>query len=224
MDRGYIDFERLHKIHPVRAFFVTRAKKNTQMTRRFSHIVDKSTGIQCDQTVVLTNDDSRTSYPEPFRRVRYYDDELDKRFVFSTNSMSLSARIIADLYRSRWRRQVELFFQMDQAAFANQDFYGVSENAVKSQIWITVSILLVAILKKKLGLSQSLYQILQIFCLTQFGKTPIFSMFERKIGNFQNTPFHNQPTLFDLWLDTSEFCTDYNARLTIIFLLSRRWV
>lgn len=197
MDRGYLDFERLYKIHLARAFFVTRAKKNTQMTRRFSHLVDKSTGIQCDQTVVLTNDDSRASYPEPFRRVRYYDDDLDKRFVFITNNMSLSARIIADLYRSRW--QVELFFKWIKQHLRIKTFYGISENAVKSQIWIAVSVyLLVAILKKELGLPQSLYQILQIFSLTQFEKTAIFSMFERKIDSFQNSPFPNQPTLFDL--------------------------
>jgi IS4 transposase len=109
MDRGYLDFERLYKINQAKAFFVTRAKKNTQLTRRYSHSVDKTTGVQCDQTVVLSNANSFATYPEPFRRVRYYDEELDKRFIFLTNNMSLPSRLIADLYRSRWR--VELFFK-----------------------------------------------------------------------------------------------------------------
>jgi len=197
MDRGYLDFERLYKINLAKAFFVTRAKKNTQVTRRYSHIVDKTTGVQCDQTVVLTNADSFSTYPEPFRRVRYFDEELNKRFVFLTNNMSLSARLIADLYRSRWR--VELFFKWIKQHLRIKTFYGMSENAVKSQIWIGVSVyLLVAILKKELGLSQSLHQILQIFSLTQFEKTPVFSMFEGKnyISNGRKIP--NQLTLFDL--------------------------
>ena len=197
MDRGYLDFERLYKIHQARAFFVTRAKSNTKLTRRCSHAADKPNGIQCDQTVVLTNADTFATYPEPFRRVRYYDAELDKRFVFITNNMSLPARTIADLYRSRW--QVELFFKWIKQHLRIKTFYGISENAVKSQIWIAVSVyLIVAILKKELGLSQSLYQILQIFSLTQFEKTPVFTMFQNKFNNFQNSGHHNQLTLFDL--------------------------
>jgi len=197
MDRGYLDFERLYKINQAKAFFVTRAKKNTQLTRRYSHPVDKTAGVQCDQTVVLTNESSFATYPEPLRRIRYYDEELNKRFVFLTNNMNLPARTIADLYKSRWR--VELFFKWIKQHLRIKTFYGMSENAVKSQIWIAVSVyLLVAILKKELGLSQSLHQILQIFSLTQFEKTPIFSMFENKIYNCNNTSFHNQLTLFDL--------------------------
>jgi hypothetical protein len=197
LDRGYLDFERLYNINLSKAFFVTRAKRNTKMTRRYSAAVDKSTGVQCDQTVVLTNADSFASYPESFRRVRYYDSELGKRFVFITNNMSLPARTIADLYKSRWR--VELFFKWIKQHLRIKTFYGLSENAVKSQIWIGVSVyLLVAILKKEFGLSQSLHQILQIFSLTQFEKTPIFSMFERKNYNPQNDTCHNQLTLFDL--------------------------
>jgi len=197
MDRGYLDFERLYKINLAKAFFVTRAKRNTQMTRRYSADVDKSTGVQCDQTVVLTNADSFSTYPEPFRRVRYYDDELGKRFVFITNNMSLPARIIADLYKSRWR--VELFFKWIKQHLRIKTFYGLSENAVKSQIWIGVSVyLLVAILKKELGLSQSLHQILQILSLTQFEKIPIFSMFETKNYISENIDSPNQLTLFDL--------------------------
>jgi hypothetical protein len=197
MDRGYLDFERLYKINQAKAFFVTRAKKNTQMTRRYSHEVDKSTGVQCDQTVVLTNEDSFSTYPEPFRRVRYYDEELDKRFVFLTNNMSLPSHTIADLYRSRWR--VELFFKWIKQHLRIKTFYGMSENAVKSQIWIGVSVyLLVAILKKELGLPHRLHQILQIFSLTQFEKTPVFTMFENKNYNSQNSQSPNQLALFDL--------------------------
>lgn len=197
MDRGYVDFERLHKIHQARAFFVTRAKKNTQMTRRYSRRVDKATGVQCDQKVVLTNAGSFKTYPEMFRRVRYFDEELGKRLVFITNNMDLPARVIADLYKSRWR--VELFFKWIKQHLRIKTFYGMSENAVKSQIWIGVSVyLIVAIMKKELGLEQSLHQILQIFSLTQFENPPVFSMFERKIDNSQNSPCHNQPTLFDL--------------------------
>ena len=157
-----------------KAFFVTRAKKNTKLTRRYSHTVDKTTGIQCDQTVVLTNEGSFSTYPEPFRRVRYYDKELDKRFVFLTNNTSLSARLIADLYRSRWR--VELFFKWITQHLRIKTFYGLSENAVKSQIWISVSVyLLVAILKKELGLSQSLHLILQIFSFSGISGTVMFT-------------------------------------------------
>jgi len=197
LDRGYLDFERLYKINQAKAFFVTRAKRNTKMTRRYSAEVDKTTGVQCDQTVVLSNADSFATYPEPFRRVRYYDDQLEKRFVFITNNMTLPARTIADLYKARWR--VELFFKWIKQHLRIKTFYGVSENAVKSQIWIGVSVyLLVAILKKELGLPQSLHQILQIFSLTQFEKTSIFAMFEKKNYNFQNNTYSNQLTLFDL--------------------------
>jgi hypothetical protein len=197
MDRGYLDFERLYKMNWAKAFFVTRAKKNTQLTRRYSHLVDKTTGVQCDQTVVLSNEDSFLTYPEPFRRVRYYDNQLNKRFVFLTNNMTLPARLIADLYRSRWR--VELFFKWIKQHLRIKTFYGMSENAVKSQVWIGVSVyLLVAILKKELGLPQSLHQILQIFSLTQFEKTPIFSVFEKKNYISQDGTSHNQLTLFDL--------------------------
>jgi len=197
MDRAYLDFERLYKINQAKAFFVTRAKKNTQLTRRYSHPVDKATGVQCDQTVVLSNADSFETYPEPLRRVRYYDAELDKRLIFLTNNMSLPARLIADLYRSRWR--VELFFKWIKQHLRIKTFYGMNENAVKSQIWIAVSVyLLVAILKKELGLEQSLHQILQIFSLTQFEKTPVFAMFENKNYTSHNVIIPNQLTLFDL--------------------------
>jgi hypothetical protein len=137
------------------------------------------------------------TYPEPFRRVRYDDAEWDKRFAFITNNVTLPVRIIADLYKSRWR--VELFVKRIKQHLRIKTFYGVSENAVKSQIWIGVSVyLLVAILKKELGLEQSLHQMLQIFSITQFEKSPIFSMFERKNYISQNSACQNQLTLFDL--------------------------
>jgi hypothetical protein len=197
MDRGYLDFERLYKLHQSKAFFVTRSKKNTQLTRRYSNKVDKSTGVQCDQIVVLTNLDSFVTYPEPLRRIRFYDAERDKRLVFLTNNMTLSAPIIAYLYKSRWR--VELFFKWIKQHLRINVFYGISENAVKSQIWIGICVyLLVAILKKELNLPQSLYQILQILSLTQFEKTPVFQLLNE--NNYKNkiNQNHNQLTLFDL--------------------------
>ena len=136
------------------------------------------------------------SYPEPFRRVKYYDEEWDKRFVFITNNTTLPARTIADLYKSRWR--VELFFKWIKQHLRIKTFYGVSENAVKSQIWIGVSVYLLVAILKKIGLPQSLHQILQIFSLTQFEKMPLFAMFETKNYTSQNTHGHNQLTLFDL--------------------------
>lgn len=197
MDRGYVDFERLYKLNQSKAFFVTRAKKNTKLTRRYSRPVDKTTGIQCDQVVVLARQSSYDLYPESFRRIRFYDSTRDKRLVFLTNNMTLPAKTIADLYKARWR--VELFFKWIKQHLRIKAFYGISENAVKSQIWIGICVyLLVAILKKKLHLSQSLYQILQILSLTQFEKTPILSLFEQ--GNCKNKIV--QPckplTLFDL--------------------------
>jgi IS4 transposase len=197
MERGYLDFARLYKIHQAKAFFVTRAKKNTLLTRRYSHHVDKTTGIQCDQTVVLTKANSLVSYPEPLRRIRFYDAERKKRLVFLTNNMTLSTPMIAKLYNSRWR--VELFFKWIKQHLRIKVFYGMSENAVKSQIWIAICVyLLVTIVKKELKLSQSLYNILQIFSLTQFEKTPIFKLFESKNYNHKNDqPYNNQP-LFNL--------------------------
>jgi transposase len=197
MDRGYLDFERLYRLNLSKSFFVIRAKKNTQLTRRYSHPVDKSTGVQCDQVVVLTRQDTYESYPETFRRIRYYDSVRDKRMVFLTNNMTLPAKSIADLYKSRWR--VELFFKWIKQHLRIKTFYGTSENAVKSQIWIGVCVyLLTAILKKKLHLTQTLHQILQILSLTQFEKTPILSLFEKGNCKTDMTPLCKQLTLFDL--------------------------
>jgi hypothetical protein len=197
MDRGYLDFERLYTLNQSKAFFVTRAKRNTKLTRRYSRPVDKSTGVQCDQVVVLARKNSYESYPESFRRIRFYDSARDKHLVFLTNNMTLPAKTIADLYKSRWR--VELFFKWIKQHLRIKTFYGISENAVKSQIWIGICVyLLAAILKKKLHLTQTLHQTLQILSLTQFEKTPILSLFEQ--GNYKTTIM--QPckllTLFDL--------------------------
>jgi hypothetical protein len=183
MDRVYLDFERLYSLNQSKAFFVTRAKKNTKLTRRYSRLVDKTTDVQCDQVVVLARQSSYELYPESFRRIRFYDSVRDKRLFFLTNNMTLPAKTIADLYKSRW--WVELFFKWIKQHLRIKSFYGVSENAVKSQIWIGICVyLLVAILKKKLHLSQSLYQILQILSLTQFEKTPVFTLFSQ--GNCKN--------------------------------------
>lgn len=172
MDRGYVDFTRLHRIEESSAFFVTRAKRNFQCQRLYSRPVDKSTGLQCDQTVVLTGFYSQRDYPDKLRRVRYRDPETQKRFVFLTNNFALSALTIAKLYRARWR--VELFFKWIKQHLRIKAFYGTSENAVKTQVWIAIAVyVLVAIIKKRLDLQPSLYTILQILSVTLFEKTPI---------------------------------------------------
>ena len=197
MDRGYLDFARLYKLNQSKAFFVTRAKRNTKMIRRFSRPVDKNTGVQCDQVVVLARKESYELYPDSFRRIRFYDSVRNKRMVFLTNNMTLPAKTIADLYKSRWR--VELFFKWIKQHLRIKAFYGLSENAVKSQIWIGICVyLLAAILKKKLNLSQTLYQILQILSLTQFEKMPIISLFEQGTCKNENMQSSNQLRLFDL--------------------------
>jgi len=197
MDRGYLDFARLYNLNQSKAFFVTRAKKNTKLSRRFSRPVDKSTGVQCDQVVVLEREESYKLYPDSFRRIRFYDSVRNKRMVFLTNNMTLPAKTIADLYKSRWR--VELFFKWIKQHLKIKSFYGLSENAVKSQIWIGICVyLLAAILKKKLSLSQTLYQILQVLSLTQFEKMPILSLFEQGTCKCENMQSSNQLTLFDL--------------------------
>ena len=197
MDRAYLDYERLYTIHQAQAFFVTRAKKNTQFARRYSNEVDKSTSVQCDQIGTLKVSSSSKAYPEPLRRIRYYDEENARRLVFLTNNMQLPAVTIAELYKSRW--QIELFFKWIKQHLRIKSFFGTSANAVKSQIWIAVSVyLLVAVLKKELGIDRSLYEILQVLSLTQFEKTPINQVFENKNYKTETIPRHNQLTLFDL--------------------------
>ena len=173
MDRGYLDFARLYVIHEAKAYFVTRAKRNTQFARRYSHLVDRAnTAIICDQTGVLTNYRSSKDYPAVLRRVVAKDDK-GKRLVFLTNNMALAPEMIADLYRQRW--QVELFFKWIKQHLRIKVFYGTSENAVKTQIWIAISIyVLIAIAKKRLHLEHhSLYEILQILSLSMFETIPI---------------------------------------------------
>ncbi len=176
MDRGYLDFSRLYAMHQAQAFFVTRAKSNTRMRRVYSAAADRSTGIICDQTVALTGIISRKDYPEHLRRIRFKDPETGKALVFLTNNFTLPAATICTLYKARW--QVELFFKWIKQHLRIKKFYGNSENAVKSQIWIAVSVyVLVAIVKKRLNLGASLYTLLQIFSLTLFEKMPIQQAF-----------------------------------------------
>ena len=172
IDRGYIDFERLARFHRSGSFFVTRAKSNFKAERRYSRPVDRASGLICDQTVVLTVFYSRKGYESPLRRIRYCDPESGKRLVFLTNNFALPALTITKLYRLRWR--VELFFKWIKQHLRIKAFYGTSENAVKSQIWIAISVyVLVAIVRKRLNLSASLYEILQILSLTMFERTPL---------------------------------------------------
>jgi hypothetical protein len=172
MDRGYLDFARLHKLHLASAFFVTRAKKNFDFKRLYSQPVDKTTGLICDQTITLNNFYPRKGYPDQLRRIRYFDAEKNKQLVFLTNNFSLPSLTIAQLYRSRW--QVELFFKWIKQHLRIKKFYGTSENALKTQIWIAISIyVLVAIVKKRLALEGSLFRILQIVSISLFEKTPI---------------------------------------------------
>jgi hypothetical protein len=172
MDRGYLDYARLHNIHQCSAFFVTRAKRNIAHKRLYSHPVDKSTGLRCDQTVVLKNFYAKKAYPEKIRRIGYHDAEKNNRLEFLTNNFVLPALTIAELYRCRW--QVELFFKWIKQHLRIKSFYGTSENALKTQIWIAISVyVLVAIVKKRLNVDHSLYIILQILSVTLFEKTPI---------------------------------------------------
>src|SRR5436309_1843549 len=196
MDRGYIDFERLFVFTLSSAFFVVRTKSNVLLQRRYSHPVDKSTGVRSDQTVILTSFESVSVYPDALRRVSYFDTETNKRLKFLTNNFVLPALTIAQIYKCRW--QVELFFKWIKQHLRIKAFYGTSENAVKTQIWIAVSVyVLVAIIRKRLGLEASLYQTLQILSVTLFEKTPILCALQA-IGveaNFAETV--NQLILFD---------------------------
>src|SRR5271155_773734 len=172
MDRGYIDFVRLFELERQRAFFVTRAKSNMDFTRTLSRKADKSTGVRCDQTIALAGIKARKDYPLALRRIRFHDGETGKILVFLTNHFDLPPHIIAALYKQRW--QVELFFKWIKQHLHIKAFFGTSENAVKTQVWIAVSVyVLVAIVKKRLGLEASLYQILQILSLSLFEKVPL---------------------------------------------------
>jgi hypothetical protein len=172
MNRGYIHFARLYLLHQDQAFFVIRARRNTQYRRLYSHPIDKSTGLLCDQTIVLTGVDTRTTYPEKLRRIKYRDPETGNTLVFLTNHFRLPALVIAEHYRCRW--QIELFFKWIKQHLRIKAFYGTSENAVRTQICIAVSVyVLVAIIKKRLDIPLSLYTILQILSLTVFERMPL---------------------------------------------------
>ena len=172
MDRGYLDFARLYKLHLASAFFVTRARKRFDFQRLYSQPVERATGVICDQIVTLVNPVPRQGYPEKLRRIRYFDAQKQKRLVFLTNNFNLPPLTIAELYRSRW--QVELFFKWIKQHLRIKNFYGTSENALRTQIWIAISVyVLVAIVKKELHLPGSLYRMLQICSVTLFEKTPI---------------------------------------------------
>jgi len=195
MDRGYIDFARLHGLQQAQAFFVVRAKSNLQFQRIYSHPSDKETGLRCDQTIRLTGRISRRDYPAPLRRVKFYDAQHDKRLVFLTNHFGLPALTIAELYRSRW--QVELFFKWIKQHLRIKAFFGTSENAVKTQVWIAIAVyVLVAIVKKRLGSEASLYTILQILSLTLFEKTPLNQLLANTSDESGESQMVNQLDLF----------------------------
>ena len=195
MDRGYLDFARLYTMHLAQAFFVTRAKSNTQLRRIYSAVVDRSAGIICDQTVAFTGTTSHKGYPAHLCRIRFKDPETGKTLVFLTNNFILSAATICALYKARW--QVELFFKWIKQHLRIKKFYGNSENAVKSQIWIAISVyVLVAIVKKRLNLDASLYTLLQIFSLTLFEKMPIQQAFAGSDYKSEQGNDCNQMNLF----------------------------
>jgi len=196
MDRGYLDFERLCTIHQSSAFFVTRAKSNFDFKRLYSNHVDKSTGVLCDQVVMLQGFYAKKSYPDKLRRIKYYDADKNKKLVFVTNNLILPALTIAEIYRCRW--QVELFFKWIKQHLRIKAFYGTSENAVKTQIWIAISVyVLVAIVKKRLNLNLSLYTILQILSVSLFEKTPVLQALTVTDYNDHEDDFRRQLILFD---------------------------
>ena len=199
MDRAYVDFERLFVLNTAGAFFVIRAKSNTKYQRRYSHPVNKSGGVRCDQTIVLKGVDTATNYPQSLRRIKYRDALTGRSFNFLTNNFAMPAQTVADLYRQRW--QVELFFKWIKQHLRIKSFFGTTENAVKSQIWIAISVyVLVAIIKKRLQLETELYTILQILSLTLFEKNPLDQLLMKPDYTTEERDIHNQLNLFDLTL------------------------
>jgi len=195
MDRGFLDFERLYRFHEAGSFFVTRGRSNLKVQRRYSHPVDRKTGLICDQSVVLTGFYSHQGFQAPLRRIRFKDPETAKTLIFLTNNFVLPAFTITELYRCRW--QVELFFKWIKQHLRIKAFFGTSENAVRSQIWIAVSAyVLVAIVKKRLRLSASLYEILQILSLTMFEKIPLDQLLTQTISEQIQPVSDNQLILF----------------------------
>src|SRR5699024_5000710 len=196
MDRGYVDFARLFALHLAGSFFVIRAKSNTKYRRRYSHPVETSRGVQCDQTIVLTGVNTATGYPQPLRRIKYHDAETGKTFNFLTNNFAVPARTVADLYRYRW--QVELFFKWIKQHLRIKSFFGTSENAVKTQIWIAISVyVLVAIVKRRLDIKADLYTILQVLSLSPFETMPLNQMLSRSGYNMHDVEYGKQLNLFD---------------------------
>ena len=197
MDRAYVDFKRLHIFHRGGAFFVTRTKKGIQFRRRHSHGIDASTGLRSDHTVVPATASARKHYPDPLRRIHYYDASQNRHLWFLTNNFDLPAFTICLLYKARW--QVELFFKWIKQHLRIKAFYGYSQNAVKTQIWIAVSVyVLVAIVKKRLALEGSLHEILQVLSVTLFEQVPILQAFGDTTSQENSGQFSNQLTLWDL--------------------------
>ena len=195
MDRGFLDFGRLHALHRTQAFFVIRAKSNLQYRRLYSHPIDKASGLRCDQTVVLTGVQSCTDYPPPLRRIKFYDAKHDKLLVFLTNHFDLPALTITQLYRCRW--QVELFFKWIKQHLRIKAFFGTSENAVKTQVWIAIAVyVLVAVVKKRLKIEASLHTILQILSVTLFEKTSLDQLLARIDREEDSVENGNQLNLF----------------------------
>ena len=197
VDKGYYDFERLYKINQAKAFFVIRAKRNLKFKRLYSHPVDKSTGLQCDQTIKLTGTKSETLYPDKLRRIKFFDETNPKMYIFLTNNFELDALTITILYKNRWH--IELFFKWIKQHLKIKKFWGQSENAVKTQIWIAVcTYLLVAIIKRQLKSKLSLYELLQILSVSVFDKTPLNQLLMKDDLHLSDNNVHNQLTIFDL--------------------------
>jgi len=195
-DRGYTDFSRLYTLHLFGAFFVILAKSNLCFKRIYSHTIDKSSGLRCDQTIALSNYYAHHDYPEKLRRVKYYDSEHERQLVFLSNIFTLSALQIAELYRHRWR--IEIFFRWIKQNLRIKSFYGTSPNAVKTQIWIAISVyILIAIIKKRLKIDVSLYTFLQILSVNIFEKVPILQLLTNDRYRTTNTLNYNQLSLFD---------------------------
>lgn len=197
MDRAYVDYERLYRITQANAYFVTRARCSFRFRRLYSHPIDKSTGLRSDQTVVLVSFYPAKSYPEKLRRITYVDPESSERFIFLTNQFGLPALMITKVYRLRW--QIELFFKWIKQHLRIKSFFGTSENAVKTQIWIAVSVyVLIAIIRKRLHLDLTLYKILQILSFTLFEKTPMDQLLTETTYRSEEHDTSNQLELFDL--------------------------
>jgi len=196
MDRGYLDFERLYVLHLALSYFIIRARQRLQFQRLYSHPVDKTTGLRCDQTIVLTGVNVASTYPEKLRRIVYYDAKKEKRLIFLTNNFVLDALTITQLYKQRW--QIELFFKWIKQHLRIKAFFGTSENAVKMQIWIAISVyVLIAIIKKRLRIDMSLYTILQIFSVTAFEKLPLYQVLTQKQQQNNTQLDRNQLQLFN---------------------------